>query len=352
MDTNKHPDSLSLEYRFFLIDDRPYCLWGTDIQKQTLEFLNSWETKYFDHIAKTNISSALSTRYKRKAQLSSLTIRMTYSQALETLFALLAATIQAPQCIPAWMVTYKKKDLDSIVSKIHNGRSLTSLLKKATPSWSDISEAIHFSLVLEDKEKEAKIKTIFAQLWSRFASDYLNQDFMREYNSIKHGLRVHSSGFYVALGKEDAPGIPGPKANMQMAGKSNWGSSFFIAEKYETGNHHLQLKRHYRNWNPEDFTWGIHFISLSITNIISSLKILNGVHATKVNFEWPSDFSMLDEPWNRTKKIGVTSKSGFDTNIPEDFINPYSKEDIFDKYRRGEDAGIKDIILSSQNENE
>ena len=225
---------------------------------------------------------------------------------------------------------------------------LTSLLKKGAPNWNDISDAVYLSLILDDKEKEASIRTGFGKLWSRFASDYLNKDFLAEYNSIKHGLRVHSSGFYVALGKENRPGIHAPKENMQVMGKSEYGSSFWVANKYKERNHHLQLKPHHRNWNPEDFAWGIHLISLSITNIISSLKILNGIHPSKVKFEWPSEFSAFEEPWSRTRKIGVTSMSGFSTHIPEDLINLFSKEEIFEKYRKGEDSGVREIILSGQ----
>lgn len=112
-------NNFEIQYRFFLIDEKPYCVWDTNVGAKTIEFLDSLEPEYYEYIANKHIRGALS-KYKKLSRFSSLTIRATYSQALETLFALISSFIQAPQCIPAWFATYRNIDLESIVGKIHN----------------------------------------------------------------------------------------------------------------------------------------------------------------------------------------------------------------------------------------
>ena len=82
-------------------------------------------------------------------------------------------------------------------------------------------------------------------------------------------------------------------------------------------------------------------ISLSIKNIISTLKVLNGVNPKKVKFKWFDDFSVFTKPWEQRKSIGVTSMSWFTSDIPEEFINPFSDEEIIERYTKGQFAGIR-----------
>ena len=335
-------NSLEIEYRIFLIDERPFCVWDTKFDSIVLEFLDSLEPEYYEYIANRLIKGALS-KYKKISKYSSLGLRTTYSQALETLFALISSAIQAPNCPHAWFATYRNSDLVNVVRKIHNRGALSTQLKNGNATWENITEALFTPLVLDNKEKEATIKNGFASLWSRFATDFLDNGFTDEYNSIKHGLRIRNSGFSIAIGKEETPGLRALKEKMQLLGKSEFGSSYVISERYKQHPRHMQIKRQYRNWNPEDFGWGLHMISVSIKNIISALKILNGIEPKKVKFHWFNDFSVLTKPWERRKTIGVTSMSGFNLEIPEEFINPFSEKKIIELYNQGQFAGIRRI---------
>ena len=343
MDEDNH---LDIEYCIFLVDERPFCVWDTKIQQNAQDFLNSLEPEYYEHVADRLIRGATS-KYKKIAKFSSLILRSTYSQALETLFALIASSVQAPNCPHAWFTTYRNVDLVNVIQKINNGENFSSQLKNGRATWKNISDALFTPLAINDKKKEASIKDDFASLWSRFASDFLDKGFSHEYNSIKHGLRIRPGGFSFAIGKESTTGIRAPKENMKLLGKSEYGSKYINSERYQEHSHHMQIKHHHRNWNPEDFGWGLHMISLSIKNIISSLKILNGSDPKKVKFHWFNDNSVFDKPWAQRKSIGITSMSWNDFDIPEDFINPFSDKKMRDLYENGQFGGVRRIKFTS-----
>ena len=91
--------------------------------------------------------------------------------------------------------------------------------------------------------------------------------------------------------------------------------------------------------------WGLNLISMSIQNIISSMKILNGVPAEQVKYHWPNDLNVLEEPWLRTRSLGVTSMAGIQRVLPVELIEPYTIDEIRSKISAGEDAGIRRLII-------
>ncbi len=334
-------NSLELQYRFFVVDEKPYCLWDTDIKERTIKFLESVDPTYFMHVADTHFESLA----EANSQQCALVIRSTYAQSLETLFALIGAAVQSPYCVPGWILKYGSHDLRSVVKKIQDHQPLLSHLQRKNLSWAIIAEALLAWLALEDKNKECSIKTSFAKLWSRLASDFLDETSIHEYNSIKHGLRLRAGGFSLALGREETPGVPAPAENMRLWAKSEYGSSFLVSEKFGQMKHHIHFVHHAHNWNPEDLVWGIHLVSISISNVLSALKILNGIPSERVRFEWPNDLASFDEPWRRAITLGTRAMSFQPTVIPEELITPFSKEEILSRYQNGEDGGIQRIVV-------
>lgn len=340
---------LDLQYCYIVVDERPFCIWDQDLEKRSLNFLENLDPSYFGYMADVhlqNIGKSDDAKSK-ESQHAALALRATYSQALETLFALISAGLQAPRCVPAWLYLYTNHELRSVIDKIHNRKHLISQVKMNRLSWTYVSEIVLQCLVIEDKEKETAIKKGFAHLWSRFASDFLDDKFTNEYNSIKHGLRIRPGGFYVAMGLQDHPGSPVPAEKMRLMGKSDFGSSYIATEKIGKLSHHLQMKHHFQNWSPEDMAWGLHMISMSITNVQSALKILNGVNPENIQFHWPSDLSSLLEPWKRSHRIGVTSMSGLTIQIQPDFIDAFPKERILSDYTDGKDAGVRRLFFEN-----
>ena len=223
-------------------------------------------------------------------------------------------------------------------------------MEDTTYSWKVISDYVHMSLILEDKEKEKKVKEGFSKFWQRLAREYIKQDFTDEYNSIKHGLRIKSGGFSLAIGKEDVPGKPAPPEKMNLVGRSQYGSTYNVIKNIGETKNHLQVMKSSRNWSPIDITWALHIISMSITNIINALKILNGDDATAVKFSWPSDLDTFEEPWKRSKKLGVTSMTNFGVIIHPELITEFEKSEINSFYCTDKDAGIIRKVLNSDGE--
>jgi hypothetical protein len=312
---------VEIQYANFMVADRPYCLWDYDISL-TRRFLEGIDPKYFEYVADTHLDEAVD----NQSMQASLAIRTAYSQALETLFAFIGATLQAPHCVPAWLALYTNRDLRDIVGWITDRKPLPSVLDSKTLSWQLVSEFVHTNLVLDDAEEQERIKAGYAKLWARFASDFLNTGFTNEYNSIKHGLRVKPGGSYVAFRREDEPGKPSPTESRTLAGKSEYGSSYYVFEKLLDKTFHIRLVQHFHLWHPEDFAYGLILISMSIQNVISALRILNAVPADEVRFTWLTEEETLQEPWKRAIKQGVKSWSVSRRSIPDELIKPYSKE--------------------------
>ncbi len=338
-------ETIDFQYGLFLVDERAFCLWDKEITKTNLEFLHTIDPEYFEYLADVNYEK-IRDGNETTSQHAALAIRTAFSQGLETLFALIFASIQAPHCIPAWMGLYQSKELYSLVHKVDNHEKIASLLKVPAINWQTISEAIHVSLVLDDKDKEVAIKRSFGQLWSGFASTFLQVDFGNEYNSIKHGLRIKNGGFSFAMGIQDTPGIPAAKERMMLMGKSEFGTSYYDINRIEKVKEHIQIKRASRNWDPEDMVWGLKLISISISNIVTSLKIHNGINPDKVQFHWPNNLEAFNEPWKRSKTLGVTSITGFGLIMPSQLETELSKKDIVQKYLDGKILGIKRYTIS------
>lgn len=333
-------NTIDFQYGLFLVDERAFCLWDQDVKKINLDFLNDIDPEYFEYLADVNFEK-LGDEKEETHQYAALAIRTAFSQGLETLFALLFASIQAPHCVPAWMNLYKNNELYSLVRKINEYKKINSLLKVQVLNWSTISEAIYEALLLDDKEKESTIKRGFGQLWSRFAAIFLQDDFGNEYNSIKHGLRIRTGGFSFAMGVQDAPGIPAPKERMMLMGKSKFGTSYYDINRIGSMKEHVQIRRNSRNWDPEDMVWGLKLISISISNVISALKIHNGIKPDDVQFHWPSDLESFNGPWKRSRTLGVTSMTGFGLILPPQLEAEFSKDEIIQNYLKDKILGIK-----------
>ena len=94
--------------------------------------------------------------------------------------------------------------------------------------------------------------------------------------------------------------------------------------------------------------WGLHLISISISNIVSFLKVLNGVDATKVKFNWPRETNAFREPWKRTTSLGVTSLTGLSVIIPAETIKNYSKDDLKALYKERKVLGRRTINIKTR----
>lgn len=319
----KNTSETDLHYAVFMVNDAPYCLWSeTNPKNLTIEFLDNFQPEYFEYQADTNLNKL---NYKKRRKMAAIALRTAYSHGLETLFSLICASIQAPHCVPGWMLFCQNRQLYSLLEKINESISVDCMLEDPI-SWKNISSAIFAHLSLPDKEKEKNIKAGFANLWSKWSKDFLERKFSQEYNSIKHGFRVKPGQHYVAVRSS-------PSSKGTLIGKSEFGSSFFSYEFLSKSSNFIMTKNT-RSWEPEAMAWGLHLISMSITNIISAIKVVNGISANKVKFTYPSDIKTFSKPWIRTSSFGVSSFSS-KLIIPPESAYQFSHDELKELYKAG-----------------
>lgn len=308
----------------FVVNETPYCMWDLDIHQRNLDFINSIDPRYFEHIAKLH-SDSLEGEEKQYAAAA---LRIAYSHGLESLFALLCASVQAPDCIVGWLLKYQNKELYEVVRKISERERLYSKLRVKPVTWDVVADSVFFNFKTGDDEKDASIRKNFARLWRHFASDYLKENHANEYNSIKHGLRARMGGFYLAMGLEDVPGVTAPPERMQTMANSVFGSSFYIPERLHD-RHNFTIRHQGLNWDPINFIYALQYISMSINNVLGSLKILYGISIKEVPFMFSNNDESYEEPWKRQQGL---SSLGWNSQIPEEAITPLSKEEILAEY--------------------
>lgn len=316
-------DQKYIHYMPFVVDETPRCMWDWDIAQHNRDFINSIDPTYFQHLA--DVHAGLLEGDQK--QYAATTLRAGYSQGLETLFALLCALVQAPSCMIGWVLQYRHEDLFSVTRKIHNHQPVLSKLSLSPVTWDTLAAMIHH-LPEEDKEHQW-VPGAFGRLWHGLAADFLNEQMSAEYNSIKHGLRLHMGGFYFALGLEETPGVPAPPENMRVMDNSVFGSSFYVTEKLHDARN-FRVKRMSRNWKPEKYVYALQLIASSIANILAFLKVQGGADPSEVKLTCPAEESMFEEPW---KYRSAWESFNMNSIIRPEHIKPLTKEEILAEYK-------------------
>mgnify|MGYP003434719958 FL=1 len=80
--------------------------------------------------------------------------------------------------------------------------------------------------------------------------------------------------------------------------------------------------------------YGPHLISDSLQNILSFLKIVNGVEPSKVEFAWPSPESLFEEPWKKYPGLGGISMNNV---ITSEHISSFTGDEILSIYEVDQD---------------
>ena len=316
---------MSAQNTIFFVDDEPYCLWEININDRNNEYLDSIDHEFFQYLGVINFDQIESEERKRAA----IALRMAYFQGIETLFLLIGALIQGYDCVYAWVAKCMSGDLRNIVRKISTGsRDLNGKVKIELYTWESIAKVV-FAYVYSEESKIEETSKAFAKVWKILAEEYLNKTNTMEYNSIKHGIRARSGGFGMAVGLQEEYGKPAPEENMQSLGHSEFGSSFFALERVGKNqgskNRSYKSRRHSVNWNPESLVLQLQLISLSIGNLVSILKVLNGATTGTVKFYRPIDIEDFEKPWKQS--VGVISCS-IDYNVDERVARSLTKEEL------------------------
>lgn len=299
--TGKGPDLAS--GAAFFVGRRPQMSWAWDMPERQLEFLRGIDARYFEHVAVSQ--GALLESDQR--QYAAAAIRVAYGQSLETLMAFIGAAVQAPHSTLGWMLSYKNEDLRTVIKDLVGTPPTLDYLHPWIGS-EPLKSLAEQMLALTDQDADGKdrLARVFARVWSRWCTEFLDPNEAFEYNSLKHGTRARLGGFELFIGPEHQPGVPADLTNMRMFGSSEFGSTFFVAEKLSGALHHYPRK-HSRIWSPDSLAYGLQLMAISINNVVAILRLMNDDDPRDCEFRVPQDEEAFDLPWRSTS--GVRSMS-------------------------------------------
>jgi hypothetical protein len=290
-----------MQHSIFAVDDLPYCVWDWDIRSVNLQFIQSIDPGYFEYSAGVHTDN-LEGEDKQRAATA---LRSAYHHGLETLFALICATLQAPDCVVGWLQKYQPSQLRRMVTSINKGNADFLVKLKIDPiTWESIADKI-IQFRSHDEKRSSETKKLFGTLWERFASDFVDEFSVWEYNSIKHGLRAQAGGFRIEVGREDQYAVSPPPEQMHVVGSAEFGNSFYRAEQIINARNdpNLRIARSSIGWNPEGMAHGLMLLAKSIFNVVSFLKLANGVDAASVHFVRFVDADFFEKPWSEPPGI-------------------------------------------------
>lgn len=328
MTTEDQPTS-TIEYQPFVVGDRPVCAWGFDLDERNVHFLSRLDPDYYRFMAAV-LGKQLDGPHSHAAALA---LRNTYHHGLETLFAMLIGALQAPNCLLGWLHQYKNQQLRDLIADISKGTcTIRNRFGDSARSWQSVADLVLRYAQFGSQEATHRTRAAFGTLWTRFASDVLDEIVADEYRSIKHGLRATSGGATIYVGTETQPGVPAPPEAMGCLGGSVHGSTFQQLTKLKASPrnaYNFYFTRQTLNWNPKSVATALTLISVSLANIIAFLKLENGVPPTEVKFFKPPD-EAFEAPWNN---LPTVLHSSMDFHIPEEHLEPMSAQDILDSYK-------------------
>jgi hypothetical protein len=305
----------------FAVLNEPYIL-ECEEESRNIDFLRGIDAGYFHFIADAFADIPDDPATQQRAAVS---LRLAYHHAMETFFSLVGCLLQAPECAYAWLAKCQTVHLRKLVGEISSGQAdFLRRIEIDTIDWLSISLVVHSRCDFEGGgEKAGKL---FAELWQRLATEFLNHANINEYNSLKHGFRVRPGGFSLSISL-DRDNAAGPRKPVHLGG-SKYGSTYLLLEQVggpEKTNRNYRSREHSSNWSLERTILSLHLLASSINNVVCMLKLLNDAPPRETHFERPSDDADFRRPW--TYRLPVTHWT-CDLAIPDEAFSAYSKEEL------------------------
>ena len=315
-----------LQGAVFAVDDEPYCLWDTQLSELNSEFLANLDPEYFDYCLRT----CLEGHDDRRA---SLALKQALHHSIETLFSLLGAYLQAPRHAYAWIAKCSTPQLISFVRRISAGdKTVLTTVVLPSVSWKAVAHCVMHDYC-PGTDRNARTVELYGDLWSRLAHELCDTEQRDEYNAIKHGFRVANGGFGLAIGIEHAYGVPPPSEEVQQLAHSTFGASFLKVEKIgnDKGGRNLKAHRVVVNWSLEQIAPLSQLVYMSIKNVVSALRLVNGVTSTPCEGRRPE----IDDDFLRPWATEAVVKSMKIENVFNDTAVPQmSREDLLQMLRQ------------------
>lgn len=249
---------------------------------------------------------------------------------------LLGAYIQAPSAVHAYFLKSKTDDAVQMAQL---------LLQERCPRYHRL-EGAPFSLIsllngihrCASWEQHDTIVERFANALRNMLRDYVDEKHRWEYNSIKHGLRASHGRFGLAVGVQEAPGIPAPPEAMQIIGSSRDASFFEVAKPLSNATKqqskiNFMTERVSVSWSLEKVLMDLQLLSLLLHNIVSALRIVGGAQAGSVTFHKIADDEAFWETYSQIELSGVPTTS-FASVIDARVTKPATDKQVFSSYKR------------------
>lgn len=267
----------------FPVNNRSYCIWDTDLVRKTDEFLEDFSSGYFRFL-----SDSFQEIAPPDSPLGALALRISYHHGLESLFSLLAAYLQAPQAIMAWIGLCSTEVLRSLVAQISSGEARILNPHGLRPvSWERLAALIHTRIKDCKPDQYSRLLTGLTQTWAAMASDFLDPWNTKERNHLIHGLNVRSRGGSLTIARGDK--------SIELGG--DYGTR--VLEPVHVGPpntgrqvHHMMAPRSLL-WTPKALAHRLELISISLNNVVAAARVWNGL-GSSVRFVWPEDENAFD----------------------------------------------------------
>ena len=273
-------------------------------------------------------------RQERK-DVSSLS-RLFWYHGMETLVMMLGAYIQAPGVVHGYFLKCRTEDaLEVAGCLLREEQPRYARLKGPAFTLMHLLNGIHLCAAWSDRDM---INDRFARAMKSMLRDYTDEHHRAEYNSIKHGLRASHGQFGIAIGIQEAPGVPAPPEAMEMIGLSQ-DASFFDVAKPLRGASKQEAKLHFVTekssvaWSLEKVIGDLQLISILLNNVVSALRIHAGTPCSSVSFNKIADGEPFWESYFQLHAGDVPHATMFMELNARQMTLPDAKF-IFDSYKK------------------
>lgn len=330
----------------FCIIEKPFTIWSHDLAVENEDFLVSIDANLYYRMAHNIIGGSSDDKHCHDAVLEeedvqdrkdvSTLSRLLWHHGMETLMMLLGAYIQAPSAVHGYLLKSKNDDAVNIaklllsekVPKYHR-------LEGGAFSVFNLLSGIHRHAGWQQHEE---INDRFSNALRSMLNDYAAEKYRWEYNSIKHGLRASHGYFGLAVGIQEAVGVPAPAEDMEIIGSSQDASHFQVARPLENATRtqskvNFATERVSVTWSLEKVLMDLQLLSILIHNVASSLRVLGGVSAPKITFNKTANDEEFWDTYFKIRKSPVPTAS-FSLVIDAHDLALKKEKDVFDSYKR------------------
>lgn len=268
----------------FAVNEKARCYWDTDLPRKNLEFIRDIDPEYFYYVVQAN-GTNLGEGSENRAH-AAMAVRAAYHHGIETLFALVFAGLQAPDCVIGWVQQYAPGDLRDLVGSVGDKPLRYTRIKPEPFTWEGIAKAV-FSSVDDEAANVEEAVELFGRFLSRLAREFLTEQHTDEYNSIKHGLRLTPGATEIRIAFQEEEGKPAPFSQSVPMIQGEYGNTFYVRKVIakSEGAQHLSLRHSFINWNPKDLCTDLEIISVCIHNVRTWLLIRNGYTEEQLTYK-------------------------------------------------------------------